>query len=292
MRRDPQPEKWSKVDDQAIPKPVSLIWASNTKPCFYIPNAPELAVHGVREADYKPLFDRAVKCGYHPDLVDGYEYSDLIYYNAIFHYDPSRDEVSKNKQNLQHFNETRQDLESKGYRLIFVDSYNQKAHNYFSSVYVRDGGPATKVTPNLTPADHDSKLDQMAEDGWVPIQVSAYTLGPGRFITTLYEKRSVGVVLLKSHLSESEYNALVAENEKKHMALVYVNAYVELGYTPRYAAIWHQYTSFTSIAAPHKMSTSEYQTNYNKYTGQGLWTRAVTGYEQHNKMVFEAIWAK
>ena len=51
MRRDPQPEKWSKVDDQAIPKPISLIWASNTKPCFYIPNAPELAVHGVAEAD-------------------------------------------------------------------------------------------------------------------------------------------------------------------------------------------------------------------------------------------------
>lgn len=292
MRRDPEPEKWTRVDGRAIPTQYSLIWASKTKPCYYNPGHSELAMHGVTAADYETIYNRAIGCGYRPVWVDGFYVNGRNYYNAIFHYLPDSDIVSRHKENLGSFNNTRADLEGKGYRLIFVDSYLAKSGNLFSSIYVRDSGPATKVTPDLSPEDHDKELDKRIGDGWYPINVSVYNpLALGRRITTLYQKGGVGKVLLKSYLSEQEYDDYVDREEKDQMRLFHVNAY-RVGSKVYFAAIWHRKTTYSLIGAGQDMSATGYQNKYNEMTGQGFLTHAVTGYERGNKMTFAAIWVK
>ncbi len=288
--RDPKPEKWSKVNDQAIPAVGSAIWASPKVPCFYPPERVEVAFHGVAETDFQTAFDRATGCGYYPVWVDGFEFNDKNYYNAIFRYGANFEWVSYLKLSRSEFNNERANLEGKGFRLVFIDSYQQNAKDFYSCIFFKDGGAQTKVTVALTANQHENKLDEMKTAGWKPIQVSGVSSAGLRHITTLYEKRAVGKWVIKSHLTAQEYNELFDENWKNGMELVHLNVYREFGITPYYAAIWHEVTSYKALSAKHKLSASDYQLQYDDHRNKGFLTRVVTGYELNNKMTFEGVW--
>ena len=289
--RDPNPSSWAKVNDQAIPAVSSAIWPSAKEPCFYPPEQSEIAFHGVAASAYKAAFDQVTKCGYYPVWVDGFEVNGGNFYNAIFRSkSPPAGLVARHKLSLAQLNDLRKDLvEKQGYRLSFVDSYPDNGNILFSCIFVKDGGARTVVTPELKVAEHEARLDEMKKGGWVPVQVSSVFKSDLRFITTLYEKRNVGGWLMKSALTAQEYDALFNGKETKGMELVHLNAYTHNG-SPRYAAIWHEKTPYTSLSAKHKLSAEEYQRQFDDHTGKGFLTRIVTGYELNNKMAFEGVW--
>lgn len=290
-KRDPEPDKWTKVDDRTIPYQHSFIWAFNKKPCYHVPDLAEISYHAVEFADFQRIFNRTVECGYYPEWVDGYEFNGKSYYNMIFRYDPNRDWIARQKQDLDRFNEHRQELERKGYRLIFVDSYPAGNSTSFSSIYVRDGGSQTKVTPFLLPEVHQQMLDQMTRDGWRPIRVSSLWRGGLRWVTTLYEKRLVGNWQLDSRLTHAQYDTLFDRNGRKGWELVHLDAYTENG-SARYAAIWHQNTPYSAVSGAHRLSFDGYQQTFNSQIAQGYLTRVVTGIEVNNKMRFAGAWTK
>lgn len=289
--RDPEPEKWSKVIDRAIPKQFSLIWGSKNEPCYHVPEIPEISYHGISFDDFQTLFDRADKCGYYPEWVDGFEFKGRSYYNMVFRYDPGRAWRSRHKQDLQEFNAYRQELEAAGYRLIFVDSYPGGDKTWFSSIYVRDNGAQTRVTPMLPDVGHDAMFNQLTGNGWRPIRVSSVFAGGMRFTTTLYEKKAVGKWEMRVRLTGPEYEALLEKNADKGLELVHLNAYIT-GEGERFGAIWHQNTPFTTVSGRHGLSGLDYRLKLDDHLKTGYLTRSITGYEVNDSMIFAAAWAK
>lgn len=60
----------------------------------------------------------------------------------------------------------------------------------------------------------------------------------------------------------------------------------------RYAAIWQKSTATTPWVARHGMTSSQFQSEFNKYTGQGFRLTLVNGYGVGNKDYYVAIWEK
>lgn len=290
--RDPQANKWTKLNGQALPRESSLIWGDSSKPCYYTPGISEIAMHGVSRTDYQPAFDRATGCGYYPESIDGFRVNGNSYYNMIFRYAPGKVWFARHNESMANFNKEREDAEKKGFRLVYLDVYGENSDPRHAYVMVKDGGPATKLTLSLSVPQHEAKFDELKAQGWRPIRVSSfYMAGNIRFVTTLYEKRATGAFEMKSHLTAAEYKALFDENWNKKKVLVHLDAYLEGG-SPRYAAIWHTNVPLAALSAKHKLSASEYQAQYNDHISKGYLTRIVTGYELNNKMAFEGVWAK
>ncbi len=63
------------------------------------------------------------------------------------------------------------------------------------------------------------------------------------------------------------------------------------GPTDRYAAIWVKETGFAWVAR-HRMTSDEYQKQFDKFTGQGFRLIHINGYNYGGKVQFAAIWEK
>ena len=289
--RDPHPDKWSKVVDRAIPRQFSYIWGSKSEPCYHVPEMPEISYYEIPSDEFQAKLSRAETCGYYPEWVDGFEYKGRNYYNVIFRYDPTRAWRSRHKQDLAEFNAHRQELESAGYRLIFVDSYPGDGKTWFSTIYVRDGGPQTKVTPLMPDPAHNVQFTELTENGWRPIRVSSVA-GAVTFITTLYEKRPVGKWEMRHALTSAEYKTLFQKNLDKGWELVHLNAYIAGDGKERFGAIWHQNTPYSVVSGRHGLSALDYRLQLDTHLKKDYLTRVITGYEVNDAILFAAAWGK
>lgn len=110
-------------------------------------------------------------------------------------------------------------------------------------------------------------------------------------MSAFYEKRNVGGSLLKSSLTQEEYQDLFDERKTKKWEQVYVNAYTHGGKT-LFSAIWYEKSGYSSYSATRKSSPGSYQDKWESNTSEGLLTRAVTGYSEGGDHWFAAHWAK
>ena len=100
----------------------------------------------------------------------------------------------------------------------------------------------------------------------------------------------MGSFFVKSFLTPAEYQTQFDANVAAGRKLVYLAAYTHQG-GPRISAVWHQKAP-PQFVARHGLTSGEYQTEFDKWLGQGFLTRAVTGYEQNDGHRFAAFWSK
>lgn len=91
-------------------------------------------------------------------------------------------------------------------------------------------------------------------------------------------------------LSSSEFQAAFDQLTSQGFRLVQVDGY-EVGNQSRYAAIWEQ-TQGPVWIARHGMTSAEYQSEFNKYTGEGYRLVLVDGHTARGQDWYAAIWEK
>ena len=101
----------------------------------------------------------------------------------------------------------------------------------------------------------------------------------------------MGGSILKSSLTQQEYQDLFDERKAKNWEQVYINAYTHGGQT-LFSAIWYEKSGYSSYAATRKSNPDSYQDKWESNTSDGLLTRAVTGYAEGGNHWFAAHWAK
>jgi murein DD-endopeptidase MepM/ murein hydrolase activator NlpD len=292
---EPDPNAaWIKVSKKGIPYDRVMIWPSAGKPCWYPAGWGEIGKHGIPEKDYQKEFDKITGCGYYPVWVDVYEVNGGLFFNAIFRY--NKDGISiaaRHDLTASGYQETYDNFVKKlGYRLLQVDSYVDNGKVKYACIFQKKADqPAQQPAYHNTSAEsHQEQFEKLTGQGFVPVNVSVVSVGGKRSYTAFYEKRNVAGSMLKSALTQQEYQSLFEENAKKGMDQVYINAYKHDGET-RFSVIWYA-NAFNGLVATRKSSGSDYQEKYDEYLGKGFLTRSVTGYEESDKHWFAALWGK
>jgi hypothetical protein len=101
----------------------------------------------------------------------------------------------------------------------------------------------------------------------------------------------VGGHVLKSTLTQAEYQTMFDDMKNKGWEQVYINAY-EYNNQTYFSAIWYEKSGYTNYTAIRKGSSDVYQQQWETNTGKGLLTRCVTGYEEGGRHWFAAHWSK
>ncbi len=296
---EPNPNAaWEKVVKQGLPYQSGrrcVIWPSASKPCWYPKNLSELSHHAIPENAYQADFDKMAGCNYYPVWVDAYDVNGKTYFNTIFRYNANNYpvHVRHNMSASNYQSEYNTYVMSKGYRLLQLDSYHDAGILKFAAIFIKKPGQsfAQPAYHAVTPQTHQDFFEKFTKQGLVPVNVTVTSLNGKLFYSAFYEKRSVGGMILKSFLTQQEYQDLFDEMAVKRFEQAYINAYTHNDQT-RFSAIFYQNSGQQSLTATRKSSSANYHDKWEANTGNGLLTQCVTGYDEGGKHWFAAHWSK
>ena len=295
---------WVKLNKTGLPYVVedanggngrALVWPDTKKPCWYPYNLKEIARHAIPESKYQEEFMKIWGCGYYPVWVDAYDVNGKTYFNTIFRYNSSNFDVAvRHDMNRQQFKDEYDSwVKQKGYRLQQLDSYNDQGQLKFAAIFIKKPGQpnAQPAYHGLSPEEHQTLFEKYTGDGYVPVNVAVTTVAGKKYYTAFYEKREVGGSILKSSLSQQEYQDMFEDNSRKGWEQVYINAYQQDGQT-RFSVIWYKNSGYKTSTATRKSAKDAYQEKWEDNLSDGYLTRCVTGYEEGGKHWFAAHWSK
>jgi Bacterial tandem repeat domain 1/Peptidase family M23 len=292
----PSPDgPWVRLDAEGIPYDSVVVWPAATRPAWYPPNWREVSHHAIPDESYQTIFDRATKAGYRPVWLDGYEVNGQTFFNVIFR--PSAGGpawAARHGMTAAEYQSEFNNRTAAGYRLLNLASYMSGSQIRYASIFVKTAGPAFTAYHGLTAEQHQARFDELGPQGYRPVNVSVVSVNGVRSYAAFYEKENVGSYLLKSFLTEDEYQQQWNDNWAAGRRVSYVSAYNHNG-AVRFSAIFQQTNiegNEATTLGRHNLTSSGYQTEFDTRMSQGYLTRCVAGYEDGNVAKFAAIWRK
>jgi hypothetical protein len=280
--QDREPEKldWTRLDGRTRPTETSVIWPDFSK------GLPEIAYHGVRDADYQRLFDHARASGYQLEWVDGFELRGRVFYNVVFR--PKSDDWSAvhgltGAQYQDEYEARKRD----GQRLRHVDSYTWRGEARYAAVFVKDGGPGVRAYHGISAEEHQRRFEEWSAQGFRARRVSVVSQGGQRRYTALYDQGGPDV-RLKSALTAAEYQDEYDRNKQAGLHLAAVDAYIHQGQL-FYSALWSRAGGGATVAR-HGLDGAAYQEQWEGARRAGKLTRGVSAAEVGGRASYIAFW--
>ncbi|MBN1209735.1 MAG: peptidoglycan DD-metalloendopeptidase family protein [Myxococcaceae bacterium] len=254
----------------------------------YQPGYAEVAKHGVPASSYQTVFTDITTAGYRPVWVDGYEVGSTTYYNAIFRPTDGYSWQARHGLSGTEYQNEVDTLVDQGYRLEQVDSYLTNGAIRYAAIFTKKMGPVWVAYHGRTEASHQSLFDSYTSLGYRLVNASVVSVSGQRYVTALYDKANVGGWVAKHAIPSSQYQTEFDAQRNAGRYLQYLNTYVHGG-AVYYSAVWDS-DSYGSWGARHALTSSQYQTQYDSFTGSGYLTRLVTGYYLDGYHRFAGLW--
>jgi hypothetical protein len=277
----------SKNPSFAVSSPPAAVSRWQLIEPLYPPGAPETARHGLPEACFQDVADQLAASGYRPFWFDGYEVGGKAFVNTVFR--PGGGQwVMRHAQTAASYQSEISNWVSRGFEPTLVESYRVGDSLRYAFIAEKRGSAGFGAYHGRSAGDHQALANDYKAKGFSPVSVVVVSLKGKLYYTALWAKGVPGSWLLSSTLSSSEYQKWLKTNSKSGRRLVYVNAYHHDG-APQFSAVVRTGVS-ASYAARHELTAAAYQTEYEKWTGQGLRTQVVTGYRSGSSHRFAALW--
>jgi len=189
------------------------------------------------------------------------------------------------------FQTTFNSLTSQGYRLTWVSGYTMNNDPRFAAIFEKKPSPAWVAHHGMTSADYQSKFNTYVSQGFRLVLVNGYTVNGVDYYVAIWDKSPSGQWVARHGLTSAGYQAAFNQYTSEGYRLKHVSGYA-IGNQARYAAIWEKVTGTTAWVARHGMTSTEYQSAFNTYVGQGYRLVLVNGYQVNNVDYYVAIWDK
>ncbi|CAG8714577.1 6526_t:CDS:1 [Acaulospora colombiana] len=144
----------------------------------------------------------------------------------------------------------------------------------------------------LTSDQYQSTMNDLVAQGYKPTYVSGYTISNSPRFAAIWQKPSgwVPAWVARHGMTSDEYQAAFNTYTSQGYRPILVNGYTVSG-QDRYVAIWDKSTSGAWVAR-HRMTASEYQSQFNTYLAQGYRLKHVSGYAIGTEARYAALWEK
>lgn len=122
---------------------------------------------------------------------------------------------------------------------------------------------------NLSAADYQAAFNQFTQQGLRPVCISGYSVGGQDRFAAIWRKVSNSPAWEARHgLDANQYQTYFTDAVSRGFRPVQVSCYPS-GNTVRYACIFEKQTSSPAWVSRHGLNATQYQEEFNKWTGQG-----------------------
>ncbi len=175
-----------------------------------------------------------------------------------------------------------------GYRLVVVDGYDVGGQARYAALWELKSGPPWVARHGLTSAQYQAEFNTWTGRGYRLKWVQGYGVGGTDYYAAIWEKVRGSAWVAHHGMSSSTYqgtfNAYVAQGYR----LTHVSGYNVNG-TDYYAAIWEK-SAGPAFVARHRMTSLQYQQEFNKFANLGYRLKLVDGYAIGTSARYAAIW--
>ncbi len=237
---------------------------------------PWVSRHRIDAATYQATFDALTRVGYRPTWVNGYSEGIDARFNAIWELRGGPAWVARHDLTDQDYQRQFDDLTRQGYRPRCVSGYARNGEARYTAIWEQTDGPDWAGRHGLSRSQYQQTFDQMAADGFSPVQVSGYRVGVDVRFAGLWERRP-GLEWIGRHgLTSLQYQDAFDKNLAAGFSLVSVCGYSDTGIA-RFAAIWHR-SPQSEWRAFHGLDGDGYQSAFETLTSDGLRPVSISGY--------------
>ena len=149
---------------------------------------------------------------------------------------------------------------------------------------------AWQAKHGLTSAQYQSEFNNLTAAGYRLSYISGYQVNNQDRYAALFVKTNGPAWIARHGLTSAQYQSEFTTHTKNGFRLTLVNGYTING-QDRYIAIWEK-TPGPAYVARHGLTSAEYQSEFNKLTGQGFRLTHVSGYSIGNQDRYAAIFEK
>lgn len=173
-----------------------------------------------------------------------------------------------------------------GYRPVQLSASN----NRFSVIFEKQANsPAWEARHGLSAADYQAEFNKWTKQGYRPVRVSGYNSGNQARFAALFEKRANSPAWEARHnLSAADYQTEFTKWTKQGYKPTDVSTYT-IGGQDFYTVIFDKIANAPAWEARHGLSATAYQTEFNKWVGQGY---RLTMVSANGSGRYAAVWEK
>lgn len=255
-------------------------------PTFALIAQPWIAKHGLTAAQYQQAFNDLSKQGYYPKMVTGYSLNNQANYAALWQKTSLPPSEFHHGLTAAQYQSTFDDLNKKGYRLVYVQGFSVSNTPYFNGIWQKTGGPALIARHNLTAVQYQQIFDQ--NKNYKPTIISAYTVNGTPYFAGIWEQTSTPAWVARHNMTAQQYQDNFNQFMGQGYKLTCVTGYTNGGQAA-YAAIWEKVAS-PMWAARHGIPLGFYQYTFDNFYYQGYTPKFVTGYNVNNSVEFAGVW--
>jgi hypothetical protein len=283
---------WVRLNKQGIPKNAVLIWPGPTTPAWYPTGWAEVSHHAIPAAKYQFYFDRAVGSGYRPAFINGYVVNGNTFFNVIFRPAGRTAWVARHGMTGAAYQKEFDTHVGNGFRLENVCAYLSGGNVRYAAVWSKATGPAWRAAHGRSASNFLTTHAAWMAEGYRPVNVSVVQVSGSPQYTLLYEKKNTGTLALENYIPLANYQAAWDKHTAAGLQLAYISA-ANATSGVRITAIFQKTAPGSGgTVGRHNLTSAGYQTEFDKWLGQGFLTRTIAGYMRSSTHSFAAGWRK
>jgi CubicO group peptidase (beta-lactamase class C family)/transposase len=175
---------------------------------------------------------------------------------------------------------------AQGYRPVQLSGHSDR----FSVIFEKQNNPPAWVARHgLSAQDYQTEFTKWTGQGYRPVRVSGYASGNQARYAAIFEKRASSPAWVARHgLSAADYQTEFTKWTGQGYKPGDISAYTVNG-QDLYAVIFEKAANAPAWVARHGLSSSDYQTEFTKWTGQGYRPAIVSA---NGAGRYAAVWEK
>jgi len=209
---------------------------------------------------------------------------------AWSHRAEAQEALIRHRLNFDQFQRTYEEAERDGFRLIEVSGYSILNEPYYAAIWERRESRPIQVHHRMTTLDFQRYVEELAHDGYRPVQFSAYTVANEPLFAAIWERRDGFPLEVHHQMTSVEFQRRSEDLARVGFRLTHLSPYT-VGNEPMYAAMWER-TDGPPLEAEHRLTSTEFQRRFDDLSRAGFRLLQVNGYSIGNVPHYAAIWER
>lgn len=251
-------------------------------------DTPWVARHGLTSQQYQAEFNKWVGQGYRLTTVSGYEVNNRAYYAAIWVKVSGPTWIARHGMSSSQYQSEFNKWAGQGYRLTHIDGYTINNQDRYAAIWVKMSGPAWVARHRMSSSQYQSEFNKYVGQGFRLTSITGYTVDNQPRYAAIWEKTTGPTWQARHELTSAQYqsvfNSLVSQGYRPSL----VNGYT-VDNQDRYACIFIKQGG-RELVARHRMTSAEYQGEFNNFKYQGYRLQGISGYEIDGQSRYAALW--
>jgi ribulose bisphosphate carboxylase small subunit len=267
------------------------------------PGPAMVARHNLTSAEHQQTAEQLFGQGFRPVSVSGYAaeaqdryasvWEEIIgpdFYASIWEKTSGPELIARHNLTATQHQQTVEALFAQGFRPAWVSGYCVLGEDRYTSIWVKQPGPAMVARHNLSSDQHQETVEQLFAQGFRPICVSGYTVDGQDFYASIWEQSSGPEVVTRHNLDGDQHQETAEQLFAQGFRPTCVSGYGSDG-QQRFASIWVK-SAGPELVARHRLTGPEHQQTVDQLLGQGFRPTCVSGYAVDGQDFYASIWVK